>query len=279
MRPNEIKSDSERGWALVSVLWVIAVLTLLLGAAQSLSYQGALREHRALVAAVDDATLDAAVVRSVLGITDPRPDQRWRVDRTPERFVFGGQVLAITVQDELGRIDLNAADVSLLRQLLEVAGDSKAHAALLADRIADWRQAASGLDNVRQTSDSDYAAARLHYRPRHAPFETVDELQLVLGMSRSLFEKVRDAVTVYSHHPAIDTAVAPRFVLLAYYPGQIEQVTAILKARDNAPPGASLSGGRCFEVAVTPPRPARVRRVVIMLTNNKTRPYLILAWQ
>lgn len=278
MRLDLTQRDDERGWALVSVLCTVAVLTLLLGAAQSLSYQGALREHRALEAAVDDAVLDAAVVRAVLGITDTRVEQRWRVDGTPEQFVFGGRQLTVTVQDELGRIDLNAADVSLLRQLLQAAGETKELASLLADRIADWRQARTGLANLHRTSDDDYAAAGLNYRPRHAPFETVEELKLVLGMSPSLFAAIRDALTVYSHHPALDTAVAPKLALLAYYPGQTEQVASILIARSDSPTGLN-SAGHAFEIVVTAPRPAITRRAEIMLTNSKVHPYLVLAWR
>jgi len=279
VRRSRPADDDEGGWALVSVLWVIAVLTLLLGAAQSLSYQGALYEHRAMIAAIDDATLDAAVVRAVLGTTDTRLEERWRGDGVPQRFSFGGQALTIAVQDEMGRIDLNAADVSLLRQLLEAAGDPKEHAALLADRIADWRTAATGLDNLRQTSDADYSAAGLHYRPRHAPFETVDELHLVLGMSKPLFSAIRGAVTVYSHHPTIDTAVAPALALLAYYPGQEERVASMLRARDGAAPGMAPLGGRCFEITVMRRTSTRARQAVVMLTNSKARPYLVLAWR
>jgi len=279
VRRSAIRADGERGWALVSVLWVIAVLTLLLGAAQSLSYQGALREHRAVAAAIDDATLDAAVVRAALGITDSRVEQRWRVDGRPQRFWFDGRVFTITVQDERGRIDLNVADVSVLRQLLVAAGEPKERAGKLADRISDWRQATTGLAGLRQTSDADYAAAGLRYRPRHAPFETVDELKLVLGMSDSLFAKIRPAVTVYSHHAFLDTTFAPKLALLAYYPGQTDQVESILKTRNGAAPGILPSGGRRFEITLIPPRPARTRRAVIMLTNSKTRPYLVLVWR
>ena len=275
MRHKGVPKNDERGWALVSVLCTIAVLTLLLGAAQSLSYQGALREHRALTQATDDAALGAAILRAVLGITDARVEQRWRIDGTAERFVFGERTLTIAVQDELGRIDLNAADVSLLRQLLQAAGESKEHATVLADRINDWRQAATGLDNLRQTSDGDYAAAGLHYRPRHAPFETVDELKLVLGISQPLFSKMRDAITVYSHHPALDTAVAPRLALQAYYQVQTEQITSILRARVSTPPSNLVSGGHTLESSVAAP----ARQAVIMLTISKTQPYLVLVWR
>ena len=84
MRHKGVPKNDERGWALVSVLCTIAVLTLLLGAAQSLSYQGALREHRALTQATDDAALGAAILRAVLYNTKTQKKQHNKKTNNPK---------------------------------------------------------------------------------------------------------------------------------------------------------------------------------------------------
>jgi len=274
----------DHGWALVSVLWVLSLLALLAAATQTLTFTSALTEHHAMERARADALLDASVPLALAGIMDPRREARWPVDGEVRRVSFAGRTLQISVQDEFGKIDLNAADGSLLRQLLIANGLTPDDAAALVDKILDWR-GPSDLKRLHGANDNDYAAAGYSYHPRHGPFQTVDELRLVMGMTTDLFRKIRPALTVYSKRPAIDTNTAPKEALLAYFPNQPDKVDGLLKLRS----GLSTIGvldpawarsGRIFTISTTLTRgPLTYRRyVVIKLTNAKTRPYLILAW-
>jgi general secretion pathway protein K len=281
-------TGSERGWALVSVLWTIAVLAMLAAAAQSLSFNAGLIEQRELDDTRMDAVFDAAVARAVLGLGDARLERRWRVDGVPRTFTFGGHALRIAVQDEVGRIDLNAADGSLVRQLLRSAGVAESDAATLTDRILDWRGHDAGLSRLHGGTDALYANAGLAYRPRHDAFQSVDELRLVLGMTPALFARIRPALTVYSHQPAIDTAIAPREALSAYYPDQPDRVADMWKARESATaakPGVIASPndltGRTFDITVAAAVRQRTihREAVVMLTRDPAKPYLVLLWR
>ncbi len=293
MRPEgAARTGRQRGWALISVLWVLSILTMLVAAAETLSFGSAQRERRALDAAQADAALDAGVVRAVLGIADPRPQMRWRVDGAAQQFELDGQTIRVTIQDEFGRIDLNAADGSLLNQLLRSAGVAEQAADALTDSILDWRGRSSDLRRLHGASAADYVKAGLPYQPRHGAFQSVDELRLVLGMSPPLFARIRPALTVYSHHPAIDTAIAPREALLAYYPNQPDRVGELMAARREAgAPGAlgsrpgtladiSNLTGRAFDIVVDLPsnRHAQKPEAVVMLTNAAGHPYLVMAW-
>lgn len=280
-------TGSERGWALISVLWVLSILTMLIAAAQALSFSAAQREQRALRDAESGAMLDAAIVRAVLGIEDPRPQLRWRVDGVPQTFAFRGQTIRVTIQDEFGRIDLNAADGSLINQLLRSAGVEKQAAEALTDNILDWRSSSQEFRRWHGATNDDYAKAGLATRPRHNAFQSVDELRLVYGMTPALFASIRPAVTVYSRHPAIDTNTAPREALLAYYPNQRERVDELLKTRaTSAERGGGNVGtlsdgfaGRTFDVTVawTADRRAQRREAIVMLTNAPERPFLTMA--
>lgn len=86
----------------------------------------------------DRTALDAGVVRAVLGIAAPDMADRWRVDGVPQHFAFDGPTLEISVQDELGRFDLNAIDASVLTALLKAEQVPPDQAETLADRILDW---------------------------------------------------------------------------------------------------------------------------------------------
>jgi general secretion pathway protein K len=278
----------ERGWALISVLWALSILAVLLAAAQALSFGDAKRERRALDDAQARAALEAGVVRAVAGIADPRPERRWRVDGMPQDFTLDGQTVRVTIQDEFGRIDLNAADSSLLNQLLRANGVEKNPADALTARIVAWRSPSAGADFTRANGDStaDYARAGRTYRPRHAAFQSVDELQMVLGMTPELLAKLRPALTVYSRNPAIDTANAPRSALAAYFPNQPERVNDMMRERARAArPGTLASGsglaGRSFDIMVElPGNPrARAREAIVLLTNDIGHPYLLALWR
>ena len=290
--PSSNARNSESGWALVSVLWALTMLALMAAATQALTVTAYSSERHAMTDARANADLDAAVVRAVLGISDLRPEQRWRTDGTPRAIAYDGLRIRVSVQDELGRIDLNATSASTIRALLSGNGLSPDDAATLADRIADWRGPA-GPVSLHGASDADYRAAGLAYVPRHGPFQTVDEARLVLGMTPALFARVRPALTVYTKRPSFDPSLAPREALVALYPGDSAKIDEILRARSGdigltqpgnasgAAPPPSVPFGRAYEVTAELAIGRRTfrRGAVVELTGGGKRAYFVLAWR
>ena len=82
------------------------------------------------------------------------------------------------------------------------------------DAILDFRDP-DDLRHVNGAEDPDYAAADLDHDAKDAPFEIVDELQQVYGMTREIYEQVASALTVHSRRPAPDLKIAPPLVLQA----------------------------------------------------------------
>src|SRR5690348_14263454 len=230
----------DAGWALISVLWVVSILAMLAAATQMLTITSYRSEAHAADRARISAALDGAVARAILGISDARIERRWRVDSQPQTFSFAGYSLRVSVQDELGRFDLNLVDESVLRQLLRGAGTDEATSEALSDRILDWRtKADSDLSRLHGATDSAYVAAGLPWHPRHGPFQSVAELQLVLGMTPALYASLRPSLTVYSHNPSIDPEIAPRSALLALFLGDATKADAIIRLRDVSPSDAT----------------------------------------
>lgn len=289
------RNSRERGWALISVLWGMSMLSLMAAATMALTITSYRGEKHAFARAEADALLDAGVNAAVLAVSTNALNQRWRVDGMAQRFVFEGHTLSIAVQDEFGRIDLNMADITVLQGVLRGAGADAHTAEILADRISDWRGASESLHRLNGAIDADYAAAGLSYRPRHGPFQSIDEAQLVLGMTPQLFAKLKPALTVYSGAPSIDTSTAPREALLALYGDHPETVDATIAARDggNLPDGVILNtlrgqidptvplAGRAFTITVRTNIGGRsfTRVTTVRLTGDRERPYLVLAWR
>jgi len=94
----------------IAVLWGLGLLTAI---ALSLIWHGNMSRslvHNSLRAAGSHATIEAAVHRAVAALLDPRPERRWRTDGMAESFEFNGTPIKVSIQDELGRIDLNQAE-------------------------------------------------------------------------------------------------------------------------------------------------------------------------
>lgn len=274
----------------MSVLWVVIILTMLAAAVQTLSATSATAEAHVRARASADAALDAGIVRATTAIITPDPNARWPVDGSEEAFRFARYDIRIAVEDVRGGIDLNAADETVLRQLLIDAGLSGEDAAALTDKILDWRSA-TPLRRLHGATDADYAPRG--YRQRHGPFQSVDELKLVLGMTPAIFAKIAPALTVYSHQPGVDPGVATRQALLAMFAGNVAAADRTLAERqelESASPGSLPAGvlnpamplsGRAFTIkAVLNAGPQHfTRQATVEMTGDPRRPWLVLDWR
>jgi general secretion pathway protein K len=276
------------------VLWGLSILSLIAASMMSTGTLSAAMERNALRRAEADALADSAIALGILGLLDPRPERRWRVDGVPQDATFAGIPLKIAIQDEYGLIDLNQADVVVFRDLFRSAGVKEDEAEVLAARVIDWRS--TGTDRVLEGSTpDDYKAAGLAHAPRRGPFQSVDELALVRGVTPELFARMEPALTVYSLQPTLDRRVAPREVLLALT-GDAGQTNRILAERlsalrgltgDGLPLGAGAIdpnialNGHVFTITATfPYREVIMRKAMIVrLSRNSTRPYMALGVQ
>lgn len=205
----------QRGAALLLVLWLIVLLTALVGAF-ALSARVEQIQGRVLYrGVVGDQAARAGLEYALLRLGDTDPEARWIPDGRRYDWSFNGVPVQVRVVDESGKMDLNAADPQLLGALMAVLGAEPAEAERLAAAIADWRDP-DDLGQVAGTAeDPQYAAAGLPYGAKDAPFEAVSELELVLGMPSELAARMAAHVTVHSRLPVPDRRYAGSQVLQA----------------------------------------------------------------
>lgn len=121
-----------------------------------------------------------------------RGDGRWQ----SEEFGAGGYW--VRVNDEGGKINLNRADEPALRQTFTNLGFDAKFGEALTDAILDWRDTDS-LVRLRGAESDYYLALPIPYPAKDGPFDTLDELLLVRGVTPALFYGgLRDLFTVYS---------------------------------------------------------------------------------
>src|SRR5262249_35577677 len=151
---------------------------------------------------------DAGVQRAILdlgGSTNIPTSAKLRTDGTAYSWQFGNCAVRISIQDEASKIDLNQAPVELLSALFELQGIERGNAQSLADAIADFRDP----DDVRHAHGAEaneYRDAGLAWGPKNAPFQSVEELQQVLGMTANIYREVASKLTTYYFADKINTA-------------------------------------------------------------------------
>jgi general secretion pathway protein K len=280
--------DEEENMPVISVLWGLGLL-----AAISLSLlwngnmaHGLVRNGSEIVNI--NATVEAAVSRAVIALLDPRPERRWRADGIPHAFEFGGTMMKVSIQDELGKIDLNQAEASTFIALFQSAGLDLNSATSLADKILDWRTA-TPFKHLNGAKEQEYRATGSAFRPRNGPFQSVDELRLVIDMTPALFRRLEPALTVYSGRQFIDPQVAPREALSALPNTTPDQIESALAARGNQQLPTDQSAGdvamslrgRAFTIRTELERSNRtiVYEAAVRLTDNPVQPYWLLNWR
>ena len=223
-----------RGIALVIVLWVSVLLAVIASSFILERRSDFLIVRNSASIARAQAAADAGVQRALLDAfrADQSPET-WKRDGAVHEWTFDGIPVRVEVRDESGKIDVNSASDALLRGLLISAGLNDDDATRLLDAILDWRDPDS-LTRPHGAEEAEYRAAGLTYRPANAPFQSIEELQLVLGMRPELYRRIAPMITVFSRQPGVNTTLASRELLLAIPGVTAELVDQYLATREQA---------------------------------------------
>jgi general secretion pathway protein K len=201
------------GFALVLVLWVLSLLTIMAG-----SFALSMRREAAIVTGSSNNAQAMAMAESGLAIAQlmlmyPDQLQRWRTDSSIYQLDYADSKVRIQLLSETGKIDLNSADQTQLQALMAYApvADVERQTKLV-NAIIDWRDE-DDLVHMEGAEKKEYQEAGLSYRPRNKPFQSIEELQMVLGMNERIFNWLENLITVHSGQATVDMTQAGKDVL------------------------------------------------------------------
>lgn len=252
-RAAKSRRRSERGGALLAVLWLVAALSVI-----------ALAIAATVRAEVERTTTNAEGVRAYYlakgaidraalyiqwGATANQPG------RPPVYYLRGVRTLefrlptglaTVDVVPEAAKLNVNRVDANDFLRLFLALGLAPPEAAELAAAVDDWRKPAS---EAITPFDRYYLSLTPSFPARHASLENVEELLLVKGMTPELFygtyvpgsgdslvwrPGVRDCLTVYGRSDSVDINWAEPPVLAAV--GLPPQAVALIDARRRQQP-------------------------------------------
>lgn len=117
--------------------------------------------------------------------------------------------------DEESKLNINKANQPILERFFKLVDFDETQAQELAAAIIDWRDRDSELSiPLGSAEDSYYRNLEYSYEAKDADFEVLEEILLVKGMDKNIFEKIKNYITIYGSGK-INVNTASKTILLA----------------------------------------------------------------
>jgi len=240
----------QSGLAMVIVIWVLSLLTIMAG-----SFALTMRRETTVISAVKDNAVVLALAETGVGVTQQMlflddENKRWRADGSIYQINYQQAVIRVRVFSELGKIDINKADEVLLTEMMKSSAIELDKQQEIVSAILDWRDQ-DDLVHTNGAEKQQYEDAGLSYQPANKDFQLIDELQMVLGMTKELYQQIKPLVTVYSKQAKVNLKNASKEVIQAI--GNLDQATMdqyLQERKDNyqaqlpAPEFPIMGGGK-----------------------------------
>ncbi len=220
---------SRQGSALILVLWCLLLLTMaVFGVVEMVELSVEHTSHQELALEARGLALSGLA----LGLNP----QLLKDDPLLAQRPSAGRQFKVAIGSEGARLNLNFVLLSKHREILEnlftqwgLQVDQADH---VADCLYDW-VTPGDLRSLDGAKADDYARANLPQRPTYQPFDSFDEVKLVMGMD--LIEKVKpnweDSFTLWSGGP-LDVSEAPPELIAAVFSLDPKQVALFTSARN-----------------------------------------------
>ncbi len=245
---------SNKGMALMMVIWLITLLMTMVLAfclmtranvysayATSVGIRGKYLAQAGLERAV--AELYYRGVDRTAAVSEQVTDC-WRTDGTPYTDKVGDDSYEVRVVDESGKIQLNAltdrTGVILTNLLVGNLGVSLEDAYTIVDSILDWKGKGE-LHRLHGAKSDYYMSLPVPYKSKNGPFDTLEELLLVKGVTREILfgagetPGLIDFITIFSRDDKININAASREVLSSIpgiTPERADEIMAYRDARE-----------------------------------------------
>jgi general secretion pathway protein K len=277
------------------VLWILVLLSITVGLYSVLARTETLQSRFLFDVTQARYAAEAGLHRAVFEMRNPDFQTRWVPDGRPYLMEFGGAVIEMRITDVSGRIDINSAPADLLSEFLISRGLEEQRAWEIADAIEDWRDP-DDLPRLYGAEIDEYDAAGYPYGPANQEFQSVDELQQIMGMTFELFQQLEGLMTVHGRGGQVNPAFAPAEVLAGMPDIDLQGAQQFVEERQQTHPADMTAlmlpngqmvnlqgGGGVFSIRsrATLENGAwtQIEATVSVGTDTRGRPFRILRWR
>ncbi len=238
---------NQNGIALIMMLWMMAILSVLV-----LSFSAATKVDTFAAASFKNGIgnkflAEAGIQRGIMEIYYTKQNKNtdilfadqeiFRLDGTAYQGDLDSGHYVIRITDESGKININTLTDSsgvLLSNLLVNLGLGKEEADSIVDAILDWKDS-DELVRLHGAESEYYQSLPNPYKSKNAPFDTIDELLRVKGITPDVLYGTDNRrglihfITLNSNSDKISLKTAPKEILMAI-PGMTDDTAESILA-------------------------------------------------
>jgi general secretion pathway protein K len=125
-----------------------------------------------------------------------KDESRWRINHQIPPIPLGKGRFEVIIGNESGKLNINEAGETLLKTMLKNVDIEQREKEIIVDSILDWRDK-NNLHRLNGAEDDYYRSLEEPYECKDADFDTVEELMMVKGVTREIYlSRLKDMVTV-----------------------------------------------------------------------------------
>jgi len=211
----------ERGIALFLVLWVLTLLSVIVGEfcfamraevnitrnfkEQTTAYYIALAGiNRAIGELIRNEVIPQEMKQSkgeeeAEGQGGEEEQDRWRINVDIPPVPYGQGQFEVKIGNERGKININKANAALLKIMVSGFDIEEQQRDIIVDSIMDWRDE-NNLHRLNGAEDDYYRSLPEPYECKDGYFDSIEELLMVRGITPEIFYGgLKDMVTVFQY--------------------------------------------------------------------------------
>ena len=215
--PMRRVTKNQKGIALFLVLWVLALLSVIVGEfcfamrtevnvtrnfkEQTEAYYIALAGlNRAIGELIRKEVVRQKTAKkpeSKMEENEEDSESQWRMNVDIAPVSFGQGKFEVKIGNESGKININGANESLLKVMLNAFNIEEQQKSVIIASIMDWRDK-NDLRRLNGAEDSYYGSLPEPYECKNGDFDSVEELLMVRGVTPEIFYGgLKDIITVF----------------------------------------------------------------------------------
>lgn len=269
-------SARQQGLALVMVLWLVVLLSVIAGGHVTNVHTESRLAASHVYMAKSRAAVEAGINLAILDLLSAADERFWGLDGTTREVGIDNRRIRVAIRDASGFLDLNTADPTLLKALLDALDVEDDRRDRIVAAILDWRDA-DDATRLNGAEAADYATAGLDWTPANGPFSGVEELRYVLGMSDTLFDEMAPFVTVYSDRAGLNIEFAAPLLIEAVAGRTVELGAGGGRAGSGAAAGTGTY--HLYASSKDATGSGASAEAVVRIVENHAMPYAMLAWR